>query len=233
MFFLLSAVGWLAIIVGVIILIIIVAVIAGFNNLVSKRNRVQDAWAQIDVQLKRRYDLIPNLINSVKGYMKYEKAVLTQVTQLRSSIISGSTQDKAQANNQLSQALKTIFAVAENYPDLKASQNFKQLQDELTDTEDKISFVRTSYNDYVLDYNNAIQTFPGNVFADWFHFQKDDFFQAPAGENVQEPVKVDFSDVNLDDSKQAAKQQPAAAATPKKGKKQSTKKTKSNNSGTT
>ena len=103
-------------------------------------------------------------------------------------------EDKAQANNQLSQALKTIFAVAENYPALKASENFKQLQDELESTEDRISYVRTSYNDYVLDFNNAIQTFPGSVFANWFHFQKAEFFQAPDEEkNV---VKVDFSDVN-------------------------------------
>lgn len=176
------------------ILVIIGIVIAVYNGLVSKRNRVQDASAQIDVQLKRRYDLIPNIINAVKGYMQYEKSVLTQVTQLRSSIVSGSMQDKAAANNQLSQALKSIFAVAENYPDLKASQNFKDLQEQLEDTEDKIAFVRTSYNDYVLDYNNAIQQFPGNLFASRFGFSKSDFFQAPEGE--KEPVKVDFSDVN-------------------------------------
>lgn len=181
-------------IVGVVVLIIIVMVVAIFNGFVSKRNRVQDAWAQIDVQLKRRYDLIPNLLNAVKGYMKYEKDVLTTVTQLRSSIVTGTTQDKATANNQLSAALKSIFAVAENYPDLKASQNFQDLQHQLEDTEDKIAFVRTSYNDYVLDYNNALQQFPGNVLSGTFHFQKADFFQT--AEEEKEPVKVDFDDVN-------------------------------------
>ncbi len=184
-----------------VVLVIVGIIIAIYNGFVSKRNRIQDASAQIDVQLKRRYDLIPNLVNSVKGYMKYEKRVLTQVTQLRSSIVSGSMQDKATANNQISQALKSIFAVAENYPDLKASQNFKDLQDQLMDTEDKIAFVRTSYNDYVLDYNNSLQTFPGNALAARFGFRPADFFQTPDEE--KEPVKVDFDDVN---------QQPAALA---------------------
>lgn len=197
-------------IIGFVLLVIVLIIVLVFNGFVRKRNRVQDALSQIDVQLKRRYDLIPNLVQAVKGYMKYEKGVITKVTQLRSSLITGSTHDKANANNQISQALKSIFAVAENYPQLKASENFKQLQDELTDTEDKISFVRTSYNDYVLDYNNALQTFPGNVFAGWFHFKKADFFQAPSGENVQEPVKVNFDDVNTpqqDSSKAQSKQQ--------------------------
>lgn len=181
-------------ILAVVILAVIILVISVFNGFVSKRNRVQDAWAQIDVQLKRRYDLIPNLINAVKGYMTYEKSVLTQVTQLRTSIMNGTAAAKADANNQLSQALKSIFAVAENYPDLKASQNFMNLQQQLMDTEDKIAFVRTSYNDYVLDYNNALQEFPGNVFAARFGFKKADFFQAP--EEQKENIKVDFSDVN-------------------------------------
>src|SRR5208283_5350690 len=166
----------------VVVIAVGIIIAAIYNGLVSKRNRVQDAWAQIDVQLKRRYDLIPNLIETVRGYMKYEKSTLTQITQLRSSIISGSVQDKASANNQLSGALKSLFAVAENYPDLKASDTYKNLQDELENTEDKISFVRTSYNDYVLDYNNAIQQFPGNLFATRFGFAKNDFFQAPEGE---------------------------------------------------
>lgn len=181
------------------VIVVIVLIIVGmYNGFIQKRNRVQDAWAQIDVQLKRRYDLIPNLINTVKGYAGYEKNVLTKVTALRSSIVTGSVQDKAQANNMLSSALKSIFAVAENYPDLKASQNFQQLQTSLEDTEDKIAFVRTSYNDYVLDYNNAIQQFPGNVFAGMFNFTRQDFFQAPEGQ--KEPVNVDFSDLNAPDS---------------------------------
>jgi LemA protein len=178
-------------IIAAVIVVILAAIVLIYNGLVSKRNAVQDAWAQIDVQLKRRYDLIPNLIETVRGYMKYEKSTLTQITQLRSSIISGSVQDKAAANNQLSGALKSLFAVAENYPDLKASDTYKNLQDELENTEDKISFVRTSYNDYVLSYNNAIQQFPGNMFASSFGFAKMDFFQAPEGE--REAVKVDLT----------------------------------------
>ncbi|MDE1834852.1 MAG: LemA family protein, partial [Candidatus Micrarchaeota archaeon] len=156
----------------VILALIILAIIGMYNGFIQKRNRVQDAWAQIDVQLKRRYDLIPNLVNTVKGYRDFEKSTLTQVTALRAQLVSGSVQDKAQANNMLSQTLKSLFAVSENYPDLKASENFKQLQTTLEDTEDKISFVRTSYNDYVLDYNNAIQQFPGNFFASTFHFAR-------------------------------------------------------------
>jgi LemA protein len=186
--------GMLVWIIGGVIVVLLIIIIWVYNDLISKRNRVQDAWAQIDVQLKRRYDLIPNLIETVKGYMKYEKQVLTDITRLRSSIVSGSVQDKAQANNQISQALKSVFAVAENYPDLKANENFKMLQEELETTEDKISFVRTSYNDYVLDYNNAIQQFPGNIFAGIFNFTRADFFQAP--EEEKQVVKVNFDDVN-------------------------------------
>jgi LemA protein len=187
------------------IIVVLIAIVSIYNGLVIKRNRVQDAWAQIDVQLKRRYDLIPNLIETVRGYMKYEKSTLTQITQLRSSIVSGSVQDKAAANNQLSGALKSLFAVAENYPDLKASDTYKNLQDELENTEDKISFVRTSYNDYVLDYNNAIQQFPGNMFASRFGFTKNDFFQAPEGE--REAVKVDLTSDAATGAAPAAPQQ--------------------------
>jgi LemA protein len=194
-------------VIGVVV-IVVLAVVAIFNGLISKRNRVQDAWAQIDVQLKRRYDLIPNLIETVKGYAKYEKGVLTQVTQLRSAIVTGSVQDKAEANNKLSQSLKSIFAVAESYPDLKASDTFKNLQEQLSDTEDKISFVRTSYNDYVLDYNNDIQQFPGMLFAQPLGFKKADFFQT-AGEAERQPVKVDFGDLGASDSQAAPKAQKA------------------------
>lgn len=195
-------------IIGGIVVLILIFIILIYNGLISKRNRVQDAWAQIDVQLKRRYDLIPNLVETAKGYMKYEKQVLTDVTRLRSSIVSGSVQDKAQANNQISQALKSIFAVAENYPDLKANENFKMLQEQLETTEDKISFVRTSYNDYVLNYNNTIQQFPGNIFAGTFNFTKADFFQAP--EEEKQVVKVNFDDVN--NPQQSAPSQPAKAS---------------------
>ncbi len=197
---------WVGIGIIVLILIIIAAI---YNGFIAKRNRVQDALAQIDVQLKRRYDLIPNLIETVKGYAKYERGVLTQVTALRSSIVTGSVDQKLKANDQLSSALKSIFAVAENYPDLKASENFKNLQEQLEGTEDKISYVRTSFNDYVLDYNNSLQTFPGNVFAKWFGFKPATFFQAPPGQS--EPVKVDFGDLNGPDG-------PSAPAAKAKGK---------------
>jgi LemA protein len=196
--------GILEIVIGLIVAIILLTIVLIYNGFVSKRNRVQDALAQIDVQLKRRYDLIPNLVQAVKGYMTYEKSVLTTVTNLRSSIVSGTMEEKAEANNKISQALKTIFAVAENYPQLKASENFQSLQDELTDTENKISYVRTSYNDYVLDYNNALQTFPGNVFANDFHFEKATFFQAPDEE--KQVVKVNFDDVNAPAAKAATGQ---------------------------
>lgn len=201
----------LLVIAVAIVVIVAAIVILVFNGLIGKRNRVQDAWAQIDVQLKRRYDLIPNLVETVKGYMKYEKGVLTQITQLRSSIVSGSVQDKAQANNMLSGALKSLFAVAENYPDLKASQTYQNLQNELENTENKISFVRTSYNDYVLDYNNAIQQFPGNLLAGPMGFRRMDFFQAPEGE--KEVVKVDLTD---DDGNQTPTAQAKGAKTQKK-----------------
>ncbi len=191
MFFVLDIATDIGLGVLAILIIIVLGVIVMYNGFIAKRNRVQDAWAQIDVQLKRRYDLIPNLVNTVQGYMKYEKSVLTQVTNLRSSIVSGSVQDRAQANNQISQALKTIFAVAENYPQLKASDTYKNLQDQLANTEDRISFVRTSYNDYVLDYNNAIQEFPGNVFASTFGFKRQDFFQT--AEEEKQPVRVDLT----------------------------------------
>jgi LemA protein len=184
-----------------IIVLILIAIAAIYNGFIAKRNRVQNSLAQIDVQLKRRYDLIPNLIETVKGYAKYEKSVLTQVTSLRTSIMSGSVDDKLKANDKLSRALKSIFAVAENYPDLKASENFKELQEQLEGTEDKISYVRTSFNDYVLDYNNSLQTFPGNVFANWFGFKPAAFFQAPAGQS--DPVKVDFGDLNGPDAPKA------------------------------
>jgi LemA protein len=209
MLFLLSLVTEIGIGIVIILVIIALVIIALYNGFVSKRNRVQDAWSQIDVQLKRRYDLIPNLVNTVQGYMKYEKGVLTQITALRSSIVSGSVEDKAQANNQISQALKTIFAVAENYPQLKASDTYKNLQDQLANTEDRISFVRTSYNDYVLDFNNAIQEFPGNMFANMFGFKRQDFFQAP--EEEKQAIKVDLTS----DAAQGTAQ-PTAAPTNKK-----------------
>lgn len=205
----------LGLIIGIVVVVIILGFILMYNGFVVKRNRMQNAWAQIDVQLKRRYDLIPNLVDTVKGYMKYEKGVLTTVTSLRSSIVSGSVQDKANANNQISQALKTIFAVAENYPNLKADESFQNLQNELAITEDKIAFVRTSYNDYVLDYNNALQEFPGNIFSSMFGFKPNDFFNAPDEE--RQAVKVNLSDSMDDDSDSSPA--PAAPSKPAAGKK--------------
>jgi len=136
----------LLLVVGLLVLLLLFVVFT-YNNLITLRNRVDNAWAQIDVQLKRRYDLIPNLIETVKGYVKHEREVLTEVTKYRAQLVTGSVEEKAQANNMLSQALKSLFAVAENYPNLKANENFKMLQEELAGTENKISYIRTAYND--------------------------------------------------------------------------------------
>ena len=161
-----------------------------YNRLITLKNRVDNAWAQIDVQLKRRYDLIPNLIETVKGYMKHEKETLENVTKYRSQIVSGSVEEKAQANNMLSQALKSIFAVAESYPNLKANENFKMLQEELAGTENKISYIRTAYNDSVLEYNTATDTFPNNALAGILGFKHRPYFEAAEAE--KQVVKVKF-----------------------------------------
>ena len=176
----------------IITLIVIVglALIAVFiyNSLIVKRNRVDEAWSDINVQLKRRYDLIPNLVDTVKGYAKHEKELFEKVTQARSAAMgAGTMAEKAQAENMLSQTLKSLFAVSENYPDLKASQNFLQLQDELSDTENKIQAARRFYNGNVLEFNNTIQQFPTNVFAGVFNFSKRDFFQLESEAEKQVP----------------------------------------------
>ncbi len=170
-----------------------------YNGFVSKRNRVNNAWSQIDVQLKRRYDLIPNLVETVQSYAKYERGVMEDVTKLRSSIMTGSPDERLKANDKLSNTLKSIFAVAENYPDLKASENFKNLQMQLQETENNIANVRSAYNDYVMDYNNGLQEFPGYLFAHRFGFSKADFFETQEAE--KEAVKVDFSGLNPKDKK--------------------------------
>lgn len=177
------------ILLGLVVLFLLWLVLT-YNRLVTLRNRIDNAWAQIDVQLKRRYDLIPNLLETVKGYMKYEKETLTQVTQLRSALVTGSPQERDKANNMLTQALKTIFAVAENYPKLEASQNFKLLQEELSGTENKIAYIRTAYNDTVLEYTNALQTFPTNLIANVLGFVAKPYLETPAVE--REAVKVKF-----------------------------------------
>jgi LemA protein len=177
----------LLVLVGVVILY----VVAVYNGLVRLRNRVSEAWSDIDVQLKRRYDLIPNLINTVKGYAAHESGVFQKVTEARAQAMqAGSTQAKAQAENMLSETLKSLFAVAEAYPDLKANQNFLELQRELSDTENKIQASRRFYNGNVLELNNKIDMFPSNLIAGAFNFGKKEFFEVAEAE--KEPVKVQF-----------------------------------------
>jgi LemA protein len=171
--------------------LIVVAVILLYNRLVRLRNRVDNAWAQVDVQLRRRYDLIPNLVETVKGYAAHERETFEAVTQARSRAqAAGTVQDQAQAENILSQALGRLFAVAEDYPELQADENFRQLQDELAQTENRIAVSRQVYNDTVLTYNNAIQTVPGLVVAGPFGFSKRDFFEAE--ETQREAPRVTF-----------------------------------------
>ena len=178
------------------ILIIIIAVlalwaVAIYNGLIKLKNRVDEAWSDIDVQLKRRHDLIPNLINTVKGYAAHEKELFEKVTEARTQAMGAQNPaDKEKAENMLSGTLKSLFAVAENYPDLKANQNFLELQRELTDTEDKLQASRRFYNGNVRDFNTKIEVFPNNIFAGMLHFVKRDFFQADASE--KENVKVEF-----------------------------------------
>lgn len=161
-----------------------------YNGLVNLRNRVKNAWSQIDVQLKRRTDLIPNLVETVKGYATHEKSVFENVTKARSSLMNATgVQESAEANNQLTGALKSLFAVAENYPDLKASQNFRELQAQLTETEDKIAYSRQFYNDTVLRYNNKVQMFPSNILASLFKFNEAEFFEIAEGERTVPEVK--------------------------------------------
>lgn len=175
-----------------VILLVLFYIFFLYNSLVTARVRIKEALSQIDVQLKRRTDLIPNLVETVKGYAKHEKEVFENITKARSSLMAASTtKEKAEANNQLTQTLKSLFAVAENYPDLKASQNFMSLQEELTDTEDKIAYSRQFLNSTVMDYNTKISVLPGMIIANMFHFQPAEFFAA--GEEDKKPVKVSFS----------------------------------------
>ena len=183
--------------VTTIIWIIIAAAVVGlflvylYNSLIRLRMRVSNAWSQIDVQLKRRYDLIPNLIEAVKGYMKHEKGVLTEVTKARTEMGNATTvNEKAKANNMLTETLKSLFAVAENYPKLRANENFLQLQEELSGTENKIGYARQHYNDVVMEMNNKVQTFPSNIIANLFHFGKKELFQTVGKE--RENIKVSF-----------------------------------------
>lgn len=179
---------WILLALAVIIILWLVLV---YNGIVSLKNRTKEAWSDIDVQLKRRYDLIPNLIETVKGYAKHERELFEKVTKERTAAIDAKgIAEKAEKENMLSQTLKSIFAVAENYPDLKASANFMQLQEELTDTENKIEAARRFYNGNVRDFNTKIQTFPNNLVVKPLGFKEFELFEAKGAE--KEPVKVKF-----------------------------------------
>jgi LemA protein len=183
------------IIVLIVLGILAVLVIFIYNGLVRAKVRTDEAWSDISVQLKRRYDLIPNLVNTVKGYASHEKTVFEEVTEARAQALSAQTvTEAAKADNQFQAALKSLFAVTEAYPDLKANQSFQQLQAELVDTEDKIQAARRFYNGAARDLNTKIQTFPTNVFAGMLGFKARDFFDVDAGEAaaVNKPVNVDF-----------------------------------------
>ena len=181
---------WLIITI-VVLLLLILSIIGMYNNLVSLKMRVKNAWAQIDTQLKRRFDLIPNLVETLKGYAAHEQGTLEKVIAARNSYATASTiEDKAAANNELSKTLKSIFALSESYPDLKANTNFMALQTELTGTEDKIAYSRQFYNDTVQMYNTAIMKFPANIIAGMFGYKEEPFFQID--EAQKEPVKVQF-----------------------------------------
>ncbi|MFI5240741.1 MAG: LemA family protein [Candidatus Saccharimonadia bacterium] len=176
-----------------IIVIILLFVWSAYNGLVRSSARTDEALSDINVQLKRRYDLIPNLVNTVKGYAAHESGVFEKVTQARTAAMGATTvADKAQAENQLAGALKSLFAVAEAYPDLKASENFSQLQGELVDTEDKIQAARRFYNSNVRDYNIKLQVFPTNLFAQMLGFAKKDFFGTDDQAQIEQPVEVKF-----------------------------------------
>jgi LemA protein len=179
------------IIVIAVVVLLLLYVIVTYNGLVKLRNRIQNAWAQIDVQLRRRYDLIPNLVETVKGYAAHEKGTFEAVTQARANAINAQgPAAQAQAENMISGALKSLFAVSEAYPDLKANQNFLSLQEELSGTEGRISYARQYYNDAVLRLNTKIQSFPSNILAGMFGFKEHEYFEADEGSRG--PVSVQF-----------------------------------------
>lgn len=179
---------------GFVVLVLVLiglALVFMYNRLVVLRNRVDNAWSQIDVQLKRRYDLIPNLVETVKGYAAHEKEVLENVTRARAEAVSaGGVKEQAQKENMLTESLRSLFAVAENYPDLKANQNFLMLQEELSGTESKIAYARQFYNDTVMRFNTRIQMFPTNMIAGLLGFKEREYFETEEGERG--PVKVEF-----------------------------------------
>ena len=182
---------WIVILLAVIVIVAIAAVVS-YNRFVAQKTLIKDAWANIDTELRRRYDLIPNLVETVKGYASHERGVFEAVTQARAAAASPGSTPAAQAQQEgiLGQALGRLFAVAEAYPDLKANQNFLNLQEELTSTEDKIAYSRQFYNDSVLGYNNRIQSFPANLIAGMGNFPPREYFEGDPGE--QGPVSVQF-----------------------------------------
>ena len=183
------------IILGIVV-VLIIAVIGMYNSLVQSKIKVDNAWSQIDVQLQRRFDLIPNFVETVIGYMTHEKETFEKIASLRTSWANAnSVSEKAELDNQLSTTLKTIMAVSENYPELKANQNFSELSEELRNTENKISFSRQFYNDTVTMYNTKLQVFPSNIIAGMFNFKARDLFKAESDE-ARRNVKVDFGNNN-------------------------------------
>lgn len=183
----------IGLIILVLVAVVVLYVIVAYNRLVRLRNRIENAWSQIDVQLRRRYDLIPNLVETVKGYAAHEKEVFQKVTEARAKAInaSGGAMAQGQAENALTGALKSLFAVAENYPELKANQNFLMLQEELSGTESKIAYSRQFYNDTVMTYDTTRETFPSSIIAGMFNFPEKEYFQT-GEEAAREPVKVKF-----------------------------------------
>jgi LemA protein len=183
---------WVLIVIAILIVLLILFVIGIYNALIRLRNQVDNAWSQIDVQLKRRHDLIPNLVETAKGYMKHERGTFEAITNARSQAMGAKTvADASKAEGALGEALSKFMLVVENYPDLKANQNFLAVQEELTSTENKISFARQSYNDQVLFFNNKIQMFPSNIIANMFSFAKRDFFEIEVDAEREVP-KVSF-----------------------------------------
>lgn len=190
----------------VIIVAVLLYVIVAYNGMIKMRNQVKEAWADIDVQLKRRYNLIPNIVETVKGYATHEKDVLTKVTEARANAINASgIQEQGKAENMLAGALKSLFAVAENYPELKANENFMQLQNELVDTEDKIQSARRFYNSVTRDFNTKIQQFPAKIVAMIFAFKAEEFFEVE-NEEEKEVVKVDFDKEKTPPAEESAKE---------------------------
>jgi LemA protein len=180
-------------IIVAIVVVVLLWLMFSYNRFITFINRAKEAWADIDVQLKRRYDLIPNLVNVVKGYATHESTAFEKVTQARAAAMGASNiNDKATAENGLAGALKSVFAIAEAYPDLKANQNFLALQTELSDTENKIQAARRFYNTNVRDLNTSLEVFPGNIIAGAFHFSKMEFFNLEGSEAEREPVEVKF-----------------------------------------